>query len=581
MNGIRSLNAGAYANLPQQDIRLSGDHRPTYTQRRRDQMAYGGIAGLDGRKRYGIGSWFQEKVKDPIKEKFVDPAIDFVTENPMLTAAGIGLGVNQFGIPGMDKAGQGWIQDLIGGGQDLISRGITGAKDFLTPGTFPDYSGVTGVYPPGMMGGTQMSDFPFLSETGFQLPSPNADKNIIQQFGGWVKDQATGSIRNVLTGQSGSQQTTGTGQDLNIAVPMGIGAAAGLYQKKYLEDQPPFPGDETGIKFQTAKQVMEDEGQRFKPLEKYVEPSALAAEGGRIGYATGGKYITKKPPRDMDMNWGDADTGVYTAKERFFEKNPLAAKKFMQLDAEHEQDVAEHEGAALFDKAAMMAEELDIDFMQALQMIREGREYSAPIGAAQGGRIGYRDGTSADWIQRNRLREIEQNLPLSRRAPITKSPHTSEEGIESILQRYAIAVQKLKDRYGSDWRAKREELSDEGINMADVLYGNEYAQGGRIGAQEGGLMNLGGMEKDYRQEGGFVPIGGQEKADDVPARLSKNEFVFTADAVRAAGGGDIDEGAKVMENLMENLEAGGQVSEESQGAQGMYNNMKQLETRVV
>ena len=85
---------------------------------------------------------------------------------------------------------------------------------------------------------------------------------------------------------------------------------------------------------------------------------------------------------------------------------------------------------------------------------------------------------------------------------------------------------------------------------------------------EGGLMNLGGMEKDYRQEGGFVPIGGKEKADDVPARLSKNEFVFTADAVRAAGGGDIDQGAEVMENLMENLEAGGQISEESQGLGG-------------
>jgi hypothetical protein len=54
-------------------------------------------------------------------------------------------------------------------------------------------------------------------------------------------------------------------------------------------------------------------------------------------------------------------------------------------------------------------------------------------------------------------------------------------------------------------------------------------------------MNLGGMEKDYRNDGGFVPIGGQEKADDVPARLSRNEFVFTADAVRNAGGGDIDQ----------------------------------------
>ena len=91
------------------------------------------------------------------------------------------------------------------------------------------------------------------------------------------------------------------------------------------------------------------------------------------------------------------------------------------------------------------------------------------------------------------------------------------------------------------------------------------AEGGRIGYAEGGLMDLGGMEKDYRQDGGFVPIGGKEKADDVPARLSRNEFVFTADAVRAAGGGDIDQGAEVMENVMKNLEGGGRISEESQG----------------
>jgi len=118
-------------------------------------------------------------------------------------------------------------------------------------------------------------------------------------------------------------------------------------------------------------------------------------------------------------------------------------------------------------------------------------------------------------------------------------------------------------------------------------YNMEPTSGGRRGrtpAQEGGLMNLGGMEKDYRQEGGFVPIGGQEKADDVPARLSKNEFVFTADAVRAAGGGDIDAGAEVMENVMENLEAGGKVSEESQGlegARGMFATSQQLQNRII
>jgi len=94
------------------------------------------------------------------------------------------------------------------------------------------------------------------------------------------------------------------------------------------------------------------------------------------------------------------------------------------------------------------------------------------------------------------------------------------------------------------------------------------AQGGRIGYAEGGMMDLGGMEKDYRAEGGFVPIGKAEKADDVPARLSKNEFVFTADAVRSAGDGDIDKGAEVMYNVMKNLESGGKISDESQGLQG-------------
>ena len=105
----------------------------------------------------------------------------------------------------------------------------------------------------------------------------------------------------------------------------------------------------------------------------------------------------------------------------------------------------------------------------------------------------------------------------------------------------------------------------------------------RVQAAEGGLMDLGGMEKDYR-EGGFVPIGAKERADDVPARLSKNEFVFTADAVRNAGGGDIDKGAEVMQNMMDNLEAGGTISEESQGmenpAQAMFDQAQMLEGRL-
>ena len=97
------------------------------------------------------------------------------------------------------------------------------------------------------------------------------------------------------------------------------------------------------------------------------------------------------------------------------------------------------------------------------------------------------------------------------------------------------------------------------------------------------LLDMGGQEMDLRAEGGFVPIGRMEKADDVPARLSKNEFVFTAEAVRNAGDGDVDKGAEVMYNMMKNLEAGGDVSEESQGLKGareMFQTSKRLEDVV-
>ena len=113
-----------------------------------------------------------------------------------------------------------------------------------------------------------------------------------------------------------------------------------------------------------------------------------------------------------------------------------------------------------------------------------------------------------------------------------------------------------------------EPMSVEEFNkMLDGMKEN-MAGGGRIGRAEGGIMDLGGLEKDYRNTGGFVEIGAKEKADDVPARLSVNEFVFTADAVRNAGGGDIDEGAKIMENVMKHLEGGGRLSRESQGMGG-------------
>jgi hypothetical protein len=92
-------------------------------------------------------------------------------------------------------------------------------------------------------------------------------------------------------------------------------------------------------------------------------------------------------------------------------------------------------------------------------------------------------------------------------------------------------------------------------NYENMMYpAGRMAEGGIASFKEGGIMNLGGKEMDMRT-GGFIPIGAKERADDVPARLSKNEFVMTADAVRAAGGGSVNKGAKRMYDLMHNLEA--------------------------
>ena len=146
-------------------------------------------------------------------------------------------------------------------------------------------------------------------------------------------------------------------------------------------------------------------------------------------------------------------------------------------------------------------------------------------------------------------------------------------------------AQELSRDEGIDIEAARRSiLARAQGNVAGDLRATAFlAEGGKpepVAKKTMPLLDMGGKEMDLREEGGFVPIGRMEKADDVPARLSKNEFVFTAEAVRNAGEGDVDKGAEVMYNMMKNLEAGGEVSEESQGLQGarkMFQTSQRLE----
>jgi hypothetical protein len=109
----------------------------------------------------------------------------------------------------------------------------------------------------------------------------------------------------------------------------------------------------------------------------------------------------------------------------------------------------------------------------------------------------------------------------------------------------------------------RDEKIGKGEDVSDIdaeifqLTGKTFRSVGGISDIPTGKIrknNAGVVERDYRDEGGFVPVGIKERADDVPAMLSKNEFVMTADAVRGIGNGSVEEGSKKLYNTMKQAE---------------------------
>ena len=174
------------------------------------------------------------------------------------------------------------------------------------------------------------------------------------------------------------------------------------------------------------------------------------------------------------------------------------------------------------------------------------QEYSASF--ATGGRTGFAEGRLTDEVIE------EEKLPMLKKMPEFKGDEVKPA---DMMMASAILGDESDDiamqLFGRPVKELNPDEFKELMDYLDDLQKSFRAEGGRIGAQEGGMMNLGGNEMDLRG-GGFVPIGVAEKADDVPARLSKNEFVFTADAVRAAGGGSVDRGADLMYKTMKQLE---------------------------
>jgi len=211
---------------------------------------------------------------------------------------------------------------------------------------------------------------------------------------------------------------------------------------------------------------------------------------------------------------------------------------------------------------------------------------------AGGGRMGYAEGMKDPTYTGNNMEDLPRGLQIDTTTsnPMPKekllkenlefvketkggvSPSTTMYMFKMYLDEALEKGQITKEKYNKMLMPLFGKTS-EGVTKDFERYEQKMAYGGRIkraygsddlveqaSGIEGLDININPKGLDLRETGGFIPpVGVKEKADDIPAMLSNNEFVFTADAVRAAGGGSVNKGAQIMYDTMKKLENGGTV----------------------
>ena len=179
--------------------------------------------------------------------------------------------------------------------------------------------------------------------------------------------------------------------------------------------------------------------------------------------------------------------------------------------------------------------ESDEDYDVRIGALVEGADDSTiPVGEmAEGGRVGLSDGSYNPGARyRFLIDKFNKGETL-----------TDDEVRELEALEMSYADESKEMAYGG--RVNRAFGSDRLVEKASGIEGLPI-----------NINSKGVKELDLRETGGFIPpVGVKEKADDIPAMLSNNEFVMTADAVRAAGGGSVNKGAQRMYDLMKNLES--------------------------
>ena len=312
-----------------------------------------------------------------------------------------------------------------------------------------------------------------------------------------------------------------------------------------------------------------DRLKRLEPLMdryyKNVNPNASADEvkdfilkntqeyramGGRVGYRFGGDTMEKEGIKSLEAGAPDV---TYRGDMR------LASESGPE---EFEMDLMS-ELIQAFEEAKKQG--FQGDFKSFLDMYI-GSQTQAPEGIMQeaptqmmanGGRIGFSEGDlSKDQVYQKWVERYE-NDPDSPLVTMHENFNKYKNFYEQNKKAQGGRVGLMKGAMPLE--EPLEEDDEEDSYRAGVLQAMDRRKvmgGGMMELPTGIIrMNQGGiMERDYRDEGGFVPVGIKEKADDVPAMLSKNEFVMTADAVRGAGGGSVQKGAQKMYDTMKSLE---------------------------
>ena len=304
--------------------------------------------------------------------------------------------------------------------------------------------------------------------------------------------------------------------------------------------------------------------------------TALAAKGGIIGLKNGGDpnagitALRKKAPgvvKRMGFEEGSPDSvgfEMYGGEDLSFPRKENESQEmailnglFNDVEGKVDEETKMQYYKLLIPQVYKNGEISKDVYEKMIQEIIVNKAKGGIANLRNGGRPGYMMGEGPVMDETVKLMVgVKEDNDTDGTVKIEDAVKMSEGPINFGMDLYLITKQKLEEAGYSPGEAHEKAIEMSGMKeYFDNMPGDEMKKGGRVKRAAGGVMDLGGMEKDYRFNGGFVPLGEYEKKDDVPARLSKNEFVMTADAVRAAGGGSVNKGAKRMYDVMNKLEA--------------------------